>query len=143
MKLKNIVYKFSDTYGITYLTPMQYDDALNELYILRHSKELNQEDYHTLRRIFKIYGDNYWRVKTLESKEPRNIAQKFIGKANIRLFIFKRDGNKCLRCGSLIKLTIDHIVPISKGGENKISNLQTLCKSCNSIKRDRFIDYRK
>ena len=74
--------------------------------------------------------------------QPRYIAQKFIGKKNIREFIFKRDNYKCLKCGNVKNLQLDHIIPISKGGENKLMNLQTLCNSCNSKKRDNFKDYR-
>lgn len=45
-------------------------------------------------------------------------------------------GNQCPRCkGTYLKLTIDHIVPLSKGGTNYIWNLQPLCGSCNSSKR--------
>lgn len=52
-------------------------------------------------------------------------------------------GNRCLACGrDDVKLTVDHIVPVIKGGSNDISNLQPLCKSCNSIKNARAIDYR-
>jgi hypothetical protein len=53
-----------------------------------------------------------------------------------RARIFKRDGNKCVKCGSIHNLTIDHIMPLSKGGENDDSNLQTLCKNCNCSKKD-------
>jgi len=52
-------------------------------------------------------------------------------------------GNKCLNCGRVdVQLTVDHIVPISKGGGSDIENIQCLCLQCNSSKGDKTIDYR-
>ncbi len=51
--------------------------------------------------------------------------------------------NKCLCCGRPnVKLTADHIVPLSKGGSDYIDNIQPLCAPCNSSKNARTIDYR-
>lgn len=53
-------------------------------------------------------------------------------------------GNACLRCGATgVLLTIDHVAPVSKGGANTIDNLQPLCKSCNSSKCAKYVDYRE
>lgn len=54
-------------------------------------------------------------------------------------------GNRCLCCGRSskdVKLTIDHVIPVSKGGMNNIDNIQPLCLGCNSRKKDKVIDYR-
>lgn len=59
-----------------------------------------------------------------------------------RAYIYKRDMYRCLKCNSPSNLTIDHIVPASKGGGDNIENLQTLCRSCNSSKGVKTIDYR-
>ena len=51
--------------------------------------------------------------------------------------IYKRDGNKCVYCGISKNLTIDHVIPKSKGGKNTWENLVTCCNKCNLKKSDR------
>jgi 5-methylcytosine-specific restriction endonuclease McrA len=50
-------------------------------------------------------------------------------------------GHQCLACGST-EITVDHVIPLEKRGPNTISNLQPLCKPCNSSKGINTTDYR-
>jgi hypothetical protein len=62
---------------------------------------------------------------------------------SLRESTFARDNHTCLRCGDTERLSIDHIVPLAKGGDNSSENLQTLCSTCNSIKGDSTSDHRR
>lgn len=48
-----------------------------------------------------------------------------------------RDNYICLKCGTTKNLTVDHIIPVSKGGSSDDDNLQTLCYACNTSKGNR------
>lgn len=61
-------------------------------------------------------------------RRPSGVSQ---GK---RKRIYERDGYACLECGDRIHLTIDHVIPRSRGGSSREDNLQTLCYACNQRK---------
>lgn len=61
----------------------------------------------------------------------------------LRSRVIELDNYTCRLCNitaDLRTLEVDHILPISLGGSNEISNLQTLCWKCNLNKRDKLAD---
>lgn len=48
--------------------------------------------------------------------------------------ILKRDHHTCQYCGSFKNLTVDHVIPTSKGGKDVWTNLVAACRSCNERK---------
>jgi 5-methylcytosine-specific restriction endonuclease McrA len=56
--------------------------------------------------------------KLMENRPTRNL-------------IMKRDDYKCLYCGATENLTLDHILPSSRGGDDSWENLCSCCGSCN------------
>ena len=61
----------------------------------------------------------------------------------IRFEVFKRDAFKCQYCGKSapeVMLEVDHIIPVSKSGNNDLINLITSCRDCNSGKSNRQLD---
>lgn len=57
--------------------------------------------------------------------------------------LFRRDQNMCLYCGNHfdnIALSRDHVVPLSRGGEDAWPNVVTACKRCNARKGNRLSD---
>lgn len=53
-----------------------------------------------------------------------------------------RYANACACCKQLKPLTVDHVVPLCKGGSNTIDNIQPLCWDCNRKKNKQATDYR-
>lgn len=83
-------------------------------------------------------------VARLDSgQEKRKSKERGKVTKSLRYDVFKRDCFRCQACGAKagsegVELHIDHIVPISKGGETKLDNLQTLCSACNLGKSDKI-----
>lgn len=72
------------------------------------------------------------------SKKRRNLENK-------RRRVYERDGHRCVECGRPESeenpLTIDHIIPRSRGGTDAETNLQTMCFRCNQEKADTMPEY--
>lgn len=52
--------------------------------------------------------------------------------------VYRRDGGRCVYCGSTEELQLDHIIPFSVGGATNVENLQLLCRSCNVKKSNKI-----
>ena len=60
----------------------------------------------------------------------------------IRQAVFERDNYTCQYCGACgddVCLELDHIIPVSRGGNSDIRNLVTACEHCNRSKQDKLI----
>ena len=60
-------------------------------------------------------------------KEKRPSGEEW---ASLVEFVTERDNFKCVKCGSNKKLNVHHIKFLSRGGNNKVDNLVTLCEQC-------------
>lgn len=70
-------------------------------------------------------------------KESKSKRKQFNSKE--RMAVYSKDKGRCQICGRFVsydEYTIDHIIPLSKGGTNDMYNLQCTCKVCNLIKQD-------
>jgi endogenous inhibitor of DNA gyrase (YacG/DUF329 family) len=94
-----------------------------------------------------------------EHKETQKAARKKrkaiqrgakVGQAFSYKQVFDRDGWRCQLCGKVTPERkrgtisnnapeVDHIIPLSKGGEHSLNNVQTLCRACNGWKSDKII----
>lgn len=77
--------------------------------------------------------NNYRQTKQYERAKMSN---------SLRYDILRRDGFRCQICGATqedgVKLHVDHIIPVAKGGKTEYGNLRTLCEECNRGKSDKI-----
>jgi 5-methylcytosine-specific restriction endonuclease McrA len=67
---------------------------------------------------------------------PRSVKRRISRRA-----LFARDGWRCVYCGdSAGRLTLDHVVPRSRGGDSVWENVVTACAPCNLRKGDRLLE---
>lgn len=91
--------------------------------------------------VHRLFAPN-WQRFWCESKRSRRWFRLKAAGGEIskrqRIRIYERDDMTCQSCRSGDDITLDHVIPISKGGTNDDSNLQVLCRSCNAAKKDRI-----
>ena len=77
----------------------------------------------------------------VRAKEFKAYQRKLMTNS-LRYDILKRDGFRCAICGRTaadgVKLHVDHIIPVAKGGKTEPGNLRTLCSECNEGKKDKY-----
>ncbi|MEO9964420.1 MAG: HNH endonuclease [Reichenbachiella sp.] len=89
-----------------------------------------------------LEADSESKLRTVSRSYPSPAVIKIKQYVNVpyrgvvltRQNIFKRDHGRCQYCGTDRDLTLDHLVPRSKGGKSTWNNLVTACKSCNAKK---------
>lgn len=91
------------------------------------------------RKVFKfklvaVEGEEDFSVPIPSHSKPRRIIPTWV-----KLEVWKRDGGKCIKCGSDQDLHFDHIIPWSKGGSSSTpDNIQLLCGKHNLQKHDKI-----
>lgn len=112
-------------------------------------KDMGTSDYYLYKEKAKI------RLTKYEKSEKGKLTRRLIklnrklrtkgrinGKQVKSLLSFYSPEGRCLKCNEIKKLELDHVNPIVMGGTNTIDNIQPLCRTCNSKKYNKFIDYR-
>jgi len=92
--------------------------------------------HHVLRREHK-WERMKREIQGFENLDKVSSAARERISEEVRLFVWQRDGGKCVLCGSREKLEFDHIIPVSAGGSNTERNIQLLCEPCNRSKGSR------
>ena len=104
--------------------------SLDELSILIKEKVYKQtQRFEQIKKQIEMYE----KFETKQMPEKREPIPE-----DVRFEVWRRDGGKCVICGSQKNLEFDHIIPFSKGGSSTARNLQLLCQDCNRHKSDKI-----
>ena len=152
--------EFCDSFGFTLTKFLKYEERVFKSKILQ--KPQDDVIVYCKATYTSPQGRNhYWKEQsyhyselkrffdhTVELKAQRQTRQQQIRSErakmtdSLRYDILKRDNFRCQICGSSaqdgVKLHVDHIIPVSKGGQTIASNLRTLCDRCNMGKSDKI-----
>ena len=121
-----------------------FNDNMYEVSLSSSESEYSIEELSFLIKE-KIYKENkkfeqikkqvemYEKFETTQKPERREPIPE-----DVKFEVWRRDGGKCVICGSQKNLEFDHIIPFSKGGSSTARNIQLLCQDCNRHKSDKI-----
>lgn len=85
------------------------------------------------------------RKKYAQEMDVKSVEEEMVDFYNVRenrLRVFERDGYKCFYCDKQLtrfSATLDHVHPVSEGGDNSLENLVTACLQCNARKNSQEV----
>ena len=107
-------------------------------------------DKETFKEVLEPHHRTYWKIaytklqrkmqslkSSLKKRSEDNDVLFKIDMEELRDMFFNSYGKGCKYCDrkmTLKNMVCDHIVPLTKGGESTVKNLQLICKSCNTRK---------
>lgn len=130
------------------------DKSKSHTEVLEHRRERNRkyklEHREEIREKAKTYrqSENGKLTMIRGEQRRRNLSANVLNDFSDDDFYFLLEfqDNRCACCGvhfsDLVVPCRDHIIPLSKGGDFTLKNVQLLCRSCNSVKHDKAVQYR-
>jgi HNH endonuclease/Domain of unknown function (DUF4373) len=137
--LMNYLYELDET---------GYQVEATDRWIRKIARECFLSDSHIVVRyldtlaLVGLINPQLWAEKIVGSQCVRDEAERRIRVRSSeyrkhQLFVFERDGYTCVYCGSNQELSLDHVIPQSRGGSHDAENLATCCTPCNSSKNNK------
>ena len=116
-----------------------YAEKYPEKERLRHfnkAKKYREEKPELVKEWDRRWRENHPEKVALKNQKRRAKYSEFlVTEKDIR----KIYSSQCVACGTYERITLDHIVPLSRGGNHSLGNLQPLCFSCNSSKGNKLM----
>ena len=125
---------------MTYPVRRDYWVFRRKCYRVKHTEQGAPADEIALRIKHAIYKQEkalekiQKEVAAFENFERLPSARRERIPESVRLFVWQRDGGRCVKCESKERLEFDHIIPIAEGGSSTERNVQLLCETCNRKK---------
>ena len=119
-------------------TVRRMTELSNHPYLIEARRE-GRRDFDSVEEFLAAYEDAQIRAASVEKKQQLSAVRRkqfSFTRPELELALIERDGYVCSHadCNVTSNLTIDHIVALSKGGTDDLTNLRFLCRSHNSAK---------